>query len=717
MKLRGDVTLASDKLAVERLQAEFDRKTITGRFAYGFAGAQPAKLDAVLNAPEFDVDAALGFGKALFSGSNIAAPHEMTIAADIGRATFAGIVARSASARLKVDAGGLQIDKLSVADLGGAAFSASGRIAMAAPSPQGDMRVDLDAPDMAPVMALLARLAPETALSLGRSASMMAPTKLHARLTIDGAASPPLAKLGLDGSLGKVRLAMNAQAGVDSILFNVGDIRLDGKLDADDGKVLVAMLGLDRTVAAEAGPGTLAVKAGGPARGELKIESRLTAGGLDAALVGTANLFGDSRSAALRATIIRADISPLRGPDGGPPLPLAFAARLSANGTDVSFADINATVGGAAVRGKLSATWQRPRNVQGDIEADSVDGAAVVAAAIGMPAAAGSKSGSGGPRNSRTVWTWSSEPFAQGGFGDFTGQVALKARRLDASPRLTAREFRATLRFGKDELVFDDVSGEVAGGRLTARLSFHNGAEGLETNIKLGLANADAAALLPSGARPSVSGALALSAEMKGAGLSPVALIGSLQGNGKLTLSDSQFSGLDPRAFDAVTRAVDQGLPIDAGRIGEVVQKALESGQLSVKRAESSIAVSTGQMRLTNVALESKDADLSLSGNLDLTDGSIDARMVLSGSTRAAGARPDIFMALQGSALAPVRSIDVSALAGWLTLRAVENQTRQLRAIEAQPPKPEVPPLAPKSELAPALPAPIDIRPAPAPAQ
>jgi large subunit ribosomal protein L24 len=204
---------------------------------------------------------------------------------------------------------------------------------------------------------------------------------------------------------------------------------------------------------------------------------------------------------------------------------------------------------------------------------------------------------------------------------------------------------------------------------------------------------------------------------MSGAGLSPVALIGSLQGNGKLTLSNGQFSGLDPRAFDAVTRAVDQGLPIDGGRIGDVVQKALESGQLLVKQAEGSISVSAGQVRLANVTVESKDADLSLSGNLDLTDGSIDARMVLSGSKRAAGARPDIFMALQGSATAPVRTVDVSALAGWLTLRAVENQTRQLRAIESQPPKPEVRPPAPKSEQAPALPAPIDIRRAPAPAQ
>jgi hypothetical protein len=100
--------------------------------------------------------------------------------------------------------------------------------------------------------------------------------------------------------------------------------------------------------------------------------------------------------------------------------------------------------------------------------------------------------------------------------------------------------------------------------------------------------------------------------------------------------------------------------------------------------------------------------------------------MVLSGTTKASGARPDIFMALQGSAASPVRTIDVSALAGWLTLRAVENQTRHLRTIEGSEPTAQIPvqqqqPLKPvpwpKSERAPELPPPVDIKPLPRPAR
>jgi hypothetical protein len=129
-------------------------------------------------------------------------------------------------------------------------------------------------------------------------------------------------------------------------------------------------------------------------------------------------------------------------------------------------------------------------------------------------------------------------------------------------------------------------------------------------------------------------------------------------------------------------------------------------------------------VRLNDVTADGNDARLSLSGNLDLTGGSIDARLALSRASQAAGSKPNIlpnilpniFVTLKGPVTAPSRSIDVSALTGWLTLRAIDNQAKQLQAIEgASPPAAQTP--KPKSERAPALPAPIDIRPLPAPAR
>ena len=78
------------------------------------------------------------------------------------------------------------------------------------------------------------------------------------------------------------------------------------------------MLGLDRVLAVDAGPGALTLNASGPARGEWRLDGKLTAGGLEASASGTARLFADNPSAALRATIARADVAPLRGGGGAP---------------------------------------------------------------------------------------------------------------------------------------------------------------------------------------------------------------------------------------------------------------------------------------------------------------------------------------------------------------------------------------------------------------
>ncbi len=685
LSLRGELTLASDKIAVNRLNAEFDRKAITGNFAYVYAtGARPARLDAVLKAADLDIDAALAFGKALLAGSGIERPHDMTIAADVGQATIAGLDARDVSARFKLDAGGLQIDRLSVADLGGATFSASGRIATA-PSPQGSITIDLDARDMTPVTALLARFAPKAADILDRRAAMMAPAKLHAQLTVDGDAPNAQAKLSIDGGLGAVHLALNGAAGADLAALGTGEVKLTGKLTADDGKQLLAVLGLDRVVAADAGAGTLSFDANGPVRGELHVNGKLNAGGLEANASGTASPFADKPAAALRVTVAHANLAPLRGTNAGA-LPLTFAGSVALTGQDLAVSDMQATIAGAALRGQLGLALTTPYRLRGDIDADRLDGGALIAAAAGAPASKGAG------------WTWSDEPFAGGLFGDYVGKITVKAGSADLLPQLAAREFAATLNFGKQDVSLDEITADIAGGRLTGKLSLHAADDGLHARGKFALARADMAALLSSGARPPIIGKLAASGGAEGSGLSPIALIGSLQGSGTFTLSDAQFADLDPRAFGDVIHVVDQGLVVDRTRISDLAGKALQSGSLAVNRAQGDLAIGAGQVRLSKFTADSSGAQLSVAGGFDLTTGLIDGRLVLSGASEA-GPRPDIFIALKGPMTAPERAIDVSALTGWLTLRSIENELKKIRAIEQAPANPPLP--RPKSGVAP----------------
>ena len=668
LHLRGDVTFGTDKVAIEGMQARFDDKQVTGGLAYTYAAGQaPSKLDARLKAEDIDLDTVIALGKAMAAGSPVEGPQEIALKADLKHATLSGFSARDAEAALTYGRDGLRIENLSVADLGGAKFSAQGRIRFDKAGQKGSLTADLDAPDMNPVLAVLSRLAPQTADALKPAAAVMSPAKLHASFTVADGAPPSQGRLSLAGTLGTTKFVVDGAGKVDLHSGTLGDVRVDGRLDADNGSSLVSMLHLDRVFSIASGPGHLTFAATGPARGTMHVEAAIGARNLDARVKGTADI--GKRSADLQVAVPHASAAFARAET----LPVSYASRAVLAGDDLSLRRIRAAVGGAKLDGNINFRFGNINKISGSIEADMVNAPPAIAAWIGLPAAP--------PKADR--WTWSSEPFAPGVIGVVQGDVAVKAHRVELAPRLAAREVSAKLHFGAQEARIDDIAGTLAGGALKGRLSFTRGGDGLQTAMALSLTNGDATALFGSGARPPLGGTLGVKLEMAGGGLSPAALVGSLQGGGAVTLDNAQIAGLDPRAFDVVTRAVDQGVPIETARVSNIVGKALESGDLAVKHTKADLVVSAGQVRLNTTKAAAGDAaDLTMSGALDLTNGLVDGHLVLSGADIAGGARPDIYMALNGPVSAPVRSVDVSALTGWLTLRAVDNEAKKLKAAE-----------------------------------
>jgi large subunit ribosomal protein L24 len=177
-----------------------------------------------------------------------------------------------------------------------------------------------------------------------------------------------------------------------------------------------------------------------------------------------------------------------------------------------------------------------------------------------------------------------------------------------------------------------------------------------------------------------------LSAEVEGAGRSPAAFIGSLSGQGLVSLEGAQLSGLNPQVFNAVMRAVDIGIPTEPSRIREFVTGFLDMAALPVPQAEAAITISGGQVLVSNITTRATGADLSASANVNLTDGALDAQLTLSGvvpqGTTASATKPVIFISLKGALPDAKRTIDTNALANWLALRAVEQQSQKLDQME-----------------------------------
>jgi large subunit ribosomal protein L24 len=636
----GHVTLSADRIAVERLQTEFGRGPIEGSVAYIWSNSdRPARLDANLRAAEFDVDAALGFGVSALSGLGLEAPREVALGLEFDRVRLATLEARNVTARLTIDRNGVAIERLSIVDLGNAGIVASGRIDTGG-SPGGNIALDLDARDLAGVIALAESYAPLWAEPLRRLAGRQNGMKLQAKVSVADASSGTTGKLDVSGRVGdaRVKVAASATGKADSFsptnlrLLADTDIRLEGALEADEPATLLALVGLARLPVAERRPARLSLTAQGPPSRDFRFDASLSAGPIDASGKGTFQLL----------------------PNEPPQLDLDRIAG---------------TIGGRKVQGKLALRFDDTVRVDGSVETDTIDAGGTIAAAIGMPA---SRSGPG----------WPTEPLTLNTSG-LSGRIEFKAQRAAFSPAIVVQQFRGTARISPSEIVFEDVTGELGKGRFEGRLAFASGADGVTTRARVALRNAEAGALFLRADGPAISGRLSAQAEVEGAGRSPAAFMGSLAGFGTVTLEQGQVAGIYPGVFEAMNRALELGMPTGGNRVRDFVNGVLDGTRIAVPRASANISVNSGQARFSDISIRSTGADVEAIAGINLLDATLDASLTLAGPPAGAGkARPSMRIALNGPVMAPERRVDTAALMHWLTLLSAEQQARQIDAME-----------------------------------
>jgi hypothetical protein len=115
------------------------------------------------------------------------------------------------------------------------------------------------------------------------------------------------------------------------------------------------------------------------------------------------------------------------------------------------------------------------------------------------------------------------------------------------------------LQFGASKVELDVLDSELGSGRLSGQLSFFSGTEGISALSYFELDGAQAAEIVPAEGRTPINGIISMKTTIEGAGLSPAAFVGSLQGSGSILIEDAEFVGLNPRVFDALTRAAALG--------------------------------------------------------------------------------------------------------------------------------------------------------------
>ena len=681
LRARGDVTIAGDRLAVAGLDATLDQDNVQGRFAYTWpASDRPAIVEADLHATKLDLDALAAFAKTAADENGFAPPRQGSLALDIGKATLAGIDARAVKAQVKFDSGALQIEHLSVGELGGAALDISGRIDELSSQPRGRVTVDLNAGTLADLSRVLDRFAPQAADVLRRAADRLAPAKLHGTLTVERAATAgSTAKLDLNGQLGLMRVALDGAVTGEPAKLGEANVRIDSRLDADDATTLAALFGLNRIVAVDQLPGRVTLSAAGPLNGELRVDGEASASGFTAAVRGAARLNGkEAPTGTFQILATAADLGPLQQAMTGQPgiaVPVSARAAVSIAGSALSFTQIAIAAGKASARGHLAVNLASPIAIDGDVGADTVDGAWLASALLGLPRQA-----------QNAAAPWSSQPLGGGAFAAMNGAVTFTLDHAAFTPALVASNLKGVAQFRPGEIALQNIDGGLGGGRVTGEVAFRRNADGLVSHGHIALADADAATVLQTD-KKIVDARLTLKADFDSFGSSPAALVRAAHGNGAIALADAHIAGLDPAAFNAAMHAADQGTTIELAKIQSAVNAALAGGHLAAPQGDAAMTITDGKVSIANVTVPAQDgAALALAGGLDLNTGGVDARMTLTAPPpphALISVRPELAVALKGPLAAPARTLDVSALTGWLSLRAAELQTRRLELIEA----------------------------------
>lgn len=701
LQLSGDVTLRSEKVAIEHLRTDIDKKSLRGRVVYAWPiGDKPASLDAELKAEELNLDSLVALVNSARGSTTFEMPQDIVLSLHIGKATIAGLAARSLDARLIRNDQGLSLEHIGVTDFAGTAVEGKGTIDLRGKVPTGSLSLAIDAHHVEQLLPLAAAFVPAAVEPLRRFAARVPSAKFKTVFNLDHAGNSATAKIDLTGEARGLRVKLNARvtppsadvATMDLAALNAADIHMTGTVSADDASVITQGTGLGAYFTVTRGPGDAALSLEGTPSRKLAFDGHLTAQGLSSAAKGTVRLTDKGPETTFHATLAAADplllrSSPPRATQGETTgaakntttveaVPVAMAADVTYADHVLKLSALTGTIGQSAVRGALSATMGDDLKVEGALEADKAD----VVRAIGGLAGVYPLRGVTDKGN-----VWSSQPFGGDLIGDRTGKIQLKVGHVTVAPWLEAEQVQATLVLSHHKAVLSDIKGTADGGALSGQLTLDRNGDGMKLDGTLSLAKADAAQLFAAQGRAPVSGRISTQIEFGASGLSPEALVGSMTGSGTVTLEHALMADLDPKAFSVAIADIDEGTKPDVTKVTAITDEALHAGHLSVPSAEGAIMIGAGQVRVSKLTAQAKGADVGLSGRYDLLDGRLDVRVTLTG-TQAPQLDdvepPVIYVALRGPFAAPARSVDASALTAWLTLRSIEQQSKRLKALE-----------------------------------
>jgi AsmA family/AsmA-like C-terminal region len=684
LRLRGDVAVAPEGFAIDAMKADIEGGTVEGRVAVSHRQAiHGSRVDAELKAERLDLDAAMAVARSL-AGPQGEWPDEAKLSLDIGRATSAGQELSPLLARLAYSPAKLSLEQLKIGQFENVILDGAGNFDRVNAS--GWFVLNSSAASLSRLTSLIVPFSPALAARLNAMGTSPGPARLKLALDlsrnagqsdrVQARAVADLESTALKGGITiTAKPAIAAIQGIDLAALRSSDVGIESKLSSEQGRALLVLLGLDRTVAAGDGPAQFEGSAAGAWGGPLRLKAKISGTGLEAEAEGSAEPWAQEAKASLSLKVRRADFGPLLDLKPADTLAqnIGLSSRVQLTGNRLTFDDLDSSFGGSRLRGNLAVTLGEEKEIEGEIGADQLALAPAFALALG---AAGHDA---------------AEPLGTGLAKGWHGRVAFQALRGLLPGGSELQPVSGVVKSDGHSLTFDAIKGKIGGGEVTASMDAKPGANGIVLNASVQLSDVDGTALRYRNlAMP--AGRASMQMTLTSQGRSASALAGALSGSGTLTLEAARISGLDPRAFEVAVRANDSGQAKDDVRLKQIVEATLPAGALAVPSAQIPFTVRDGRLRVGATTLDGNGVKAIVSGGYDIAADQADIRAALS-LTMTTG-RPEIQLLAVGTPDALSRSVDVAPLSSWLAVRAIDHETRRLDAIErGEPPPPAPPPI------------------------
>jgi hypothetical protein len=648
--------------------------------------------------PSPEKDAATGAGQSLFGQLP---DNDMRVTLRVGELLLPNIPPGKLDARLALQGGTLDVEKLDFAAASALALNGKGRIESLRDKPFGRVDFALQAANADSLRVAAGLFGLPEGVSRSMQLSPLAPMNVRVSLVASREGDLTNASIELGGKAGASDISLIARALGDPTKLVEAKINIDGKVVGEKPQAFLVLLfpdlPLERIATPAGSKGRLIVKLSGVPNTKVTGKAALETAPIEVAFVGEGSLQPNGLALAGKGAVVSMDASAaltllgFESPPSAAGVPLSLRLDFTKQASTVDLKGITGSIAGENVAGAAHLDFSGAKTrfaLSGSAGTISLPSLLGVLVAWHRTPSTEEMLGAIGAGASEV---WPSRGFSLGPIENAEGEIALKADTLALGSAVKVRGATLTASVGKDGLSVTDLKGRLFGGKFAGSGSLSprgNGAElAARAEVKGGKLEDLAKSITGSGL---AKGTFDLSFNVQGEGLSPPGVVAGLSGEGTLSLgpgalqslSSAPLRGVAATAAKKTIKANKEEIEAETKSVREKITK----GTYKYAPAKFAFDIKNGTLRLTPATLSNPGSETKVNGYVELASLKLDSEWAV--SLAGGGGSNDVppvtlvFTGALNKAGEISPAVDTAAIEAYLTMRRMQEDVERLETLD-----------------------------------